>query len=72
VAARYDNATCAADVERRQTETRGRAEREEKLAAKRAATAAADEQARLVSMAMSQPRVGQFPGPWPPQGTMGS
>jgi hypothetical protein len=58
-------------VERRQTETRGRAEREKKLAAKRAA-AAADEQARLVSMAMGQPRVGQFPGPWPPQGTIGS
>jgi hypothetical protein len=31
--------------------------------AKRAA--AADEQARLVSMAMGQPRVGQFPGPRP-------
>jgi hypothetical protein len=39
--------------------------------AKRAA-AAADEQARLVSMAMGQPRVGQFPGPWPTQGTIGS
>jgi hypothetical protein len=55
-------AAWAVDVERRQTETRGRAEREKKLAAKRAA-AAADEQARLVSMAMSQPRVGRFPGP---------
>jgi hypothetical protein len=38
------NAAWAADMERRQTETRGRAEREKKLAAKRAA--AADEQAR--------------------------
>jgi hypothetical protein len=38
------NTAWAADVERRQTETRGRAEREKKLAAKRAA-AAADEQA---------------------------
>jgi hypothetical protein len=57
------NAAWAADVERRQTEIRGRAEREKKLAAKRAvAVAAADEQARLVSMAMGQPRVGQFPG----------
>jgi hypothetical protein len=37
------NTTWAANVERRQTKTRGRAEREEKLAAKRAATAAADE-----------------------------
>jgi hypothetical protein len=55
----------------RQTETRGRTEREKKLTAKRAA-AAVDEQARLVSMAMSQPRVGQFPGPWPTQGTIGS
>jgi hypothetical protein len=64
------NATWAADVERRQTEMRGRAEREKKLAAKRAA--AADEQAWLVSMAMGQPRVGQFPGPWPTQGTIGS
>jgi hypothetical protein len=64
------NTTWAAVVERRQTETRGRAEREKKLAVKRAA--AADEQARLVSMAMGQPRVGQFPGPWPPQGTIGS
>jgi hypothetical protein len=45
------NSAWAADVEQRQTETRGRAEREKKLAAKRAA-AAADEQARLVSMAM--------------------
>jgi hypothetical protein len=46
-------------------------EREKKLMAKRAA--AADEQARLVSMAMGQPRVGQFPaGPWPTQGTIGS
>jgi hypothetical protein len=58
-------------VERRQTETRGRTEREKKLAAKRAA-AAADEQARLVSMAMGLPRVGKFPGPWPTQGTIGS
>jgi hypothetical protein len=66
------NAVWAADVERRQTETRGRAEREKKLAAKRAA-AAADEQAKLVSMAMGQPRVGQFPaGSWPIQGTIGS
>jgi hypothetical protein len=64
------NAAWAADVERRQTKTRGRAEREKKLAAKRAA--AADEQARLVSMAMGQPRVGQFPSPWPTQGTIGS
>jgi hypothetical protein len=31
------NAAWAADVERRQTKTRGRAEREKKLAAKRAA-----------------------------------
>jgi hypothetical protein len=44
-------------------------EREKKLAAKRAA---ADEQARLVSMVMGQSRVGQFPGPWPTQGTIGS
>jgi hypothetical protein len=36
------NAAWAADVERQQTETRGRAEREKKLAAKRA-EAAADE-----------------------------
>jgi hypothetical protein len=46
------NAACAADVARRETKTRGRAEREKKLAAKRASAAAADEQARLVSMAM--------------------
>jgi hypothetical protein len=39
----WTSAAWAADVERRQTETRGRAEREKKLAAKRAATAAADE-----------------------------
>jgi hypothetical protein len=40
---------------------------------KRAAAAAADEQARLVSMAMGQPRVGQFPaGSWPIQDTIGS
>jgi hypothetical protein len=66
------NVAWAADVERRQTETRGRAEREKKLAAKRAA-AAADEQARLVSMAMGQPRVSQLPaGSWPTQGTIGS
>jgi hypothetical protein len=65
------NAAWAADMERRQTETRGRAEREKKLAAKRAA--AADEQARLVSMAMGQPRIGQFPaGSWPIQGMIGS
>jgi hypothetical protein len=42
---------------------RGRAEREKKLMAKRATAAAVDEQARLVSMAMGQPCVGQFPGP---------
>jgi hypothetical protein len=66
------NAAWAADVERRQTETRGMAEREQKLTAKRAVAAAVDEQARLVSMAMGQPRVGQFPGPWPTQGTIGS
>jgi hypothetical protein len=58
------------DVERRQTEMRGRAEREKKLAVKRAA--AVDEQARLVSMSMGQPRVGQFPAPWPTQGMIGS
>jgi hypothetical protein len=46
----WTNAAWAADVERRQTETRGRAKREKKLAAKRAAVA--DEQARLVSMSM--------------------
>jgi hypothetical protein len=46
------NAAWAADVERRKTETRGRAEREKKLAAKRAAAATTDEQARPVSMAM--------------------
>jgi hypothetical protein len=57
------NATWAADVERRQIEMRGRAEREKKLTAKRATAAAADKQARLVSMAMGQPCVGQFPGP---------
>jgi hypothetical protein len=67
------NVAWAADVARRETETRGRAEREKKLAAKRAAAVAADEQARLVSMAMGQPRVGQFPaGSWPIQGTIGS
>jgi hypothetical protein len=65
------NATWTADVERRRTETRGRAEREKKLTVKRAA-AAADEQARLVSMSMGQPSVDQFPGPWPTQGTIGS
>jgi hypothetical protein len=66
------NVAWAADVAHRETETRGRAEREKKLAAKRAA-AAVDEQARLVSMAMGQPRVGQFPvGSWPIQGTIGS
>jgi hypothetical protein len=65
------NSAWAADVECRQTETRGRTEREKKLAVKRAA--AADEQARLVSMAMGQPRVGQFPaGSWPTQGMIGS
>jgi hypothetical protein len=37
------NAAWAVDVERRQTETRGRAEREKKLAAKRAAAVATDE-----------------------------
>jgi hypothetical protein len=67
------NAAWAADVEHRQTETRGRAEREKKLAVKRVATAAANKQARLVSMAMGQPRAGQFPaGSWPTQGTIGS
>jgi hypothetical protein len=66
------NAARAADVERRQTKTRGRAEREKKLAVKRAA-AVEDEQARLVSKAMGQPHVGQFPaGSWPTQGTIGS
>jgi hypothetical protein len=49
----WTNARWAADVERRQTKTRGRAEREKKLAAKRAAAAVADEQARLVSMSMN-------------------
>jgi hypothetical protein len=43
------NSAWAVDVERRQTETCGRTEREKKLAAKRAAV---DEQARMVSMAM--------------------
>jgi hypothetical protein len=57
-------------VEHRQTEIRDRAEREKKLTTKRATTA--DEEARLVSMAMGQPRVGQFPGPWRTQGTIGS
>jgi hypothetical protein len=67
------NAAWAADVERRQAETRDRAKREKKLAAKRAAAAVADEQARLVSMAMGQPCVGQFPaGSWPTQGMIGS
>jgi hypothetical protein len=66
----WTNAAWAVDVERLQTVTRGRAERENKLAAKRAA--AADEHARLVSMSMGQSRVGQFPGPWPTQGTIGS
>jgi hypothetical protein len=65
------NAAWAEDVEHQQTETRGRAEREKKLAVKRAA-ATADEQARLVSMAMGQSCAGQFPGPWPTQGTIGS
>jgi hypothetical protein len=70
----WTNTRWATDVERRQTETRGRAEREKKLAAKRAAAAAAVEHARLVSMSMNmgQPRVGQFPGPWPTQGMIGS
>jgi hypothetical protein len=63
------NVAWAADVERRQTKMCGRAEREKKLAAKRAV--AADDLARLVSMALSQPRIGQFPGPWPTQGTIG-
>jgi hypothetical protein len=45
------NTAWAADVERWQTKTRGRAEREKMLEAKRAA-ATADEQARLVSMDM--------------------
>jgi hypothetical protein len=53
------NAAWAADVERRHNETRDRAEREKKLAVKRAA--AADKHARLVSMAMGQPRIGQSP-----------
>jgi hypothetical protein len=44
------NAAWAADVEHRQTKTRGGTEREKKPASKRAA--AVDEQARLVSMAM--------------------
>jgi hypothetical protein len=66
----WTNARWATDVEHQQTETRGRAERENKLAAKRAA--AADEQARLISMSMGQPRVSQFPSPWPIQGTIGS
>jgi hypothetical protein len=67
------NKAWVANVVRRETETHGRAEREKKLAAKRAAAAAADEQARLVSMAMGQPRVSQFPaGSWPIQGTIGS
>jgi hypothetical protein len=59
-------------MEHWQTKTRGRAEREMELTAKRAA--AADKQARLVSMSMNmgQPRIGQFPGPWPTQGTIGS
>jgi hypothetical protein len=67
----WKNARWAADVERRQTETHGRAKREKKLAMKRAA---ADEQARLVSMSMNmgQPRVGQFPDPWPTQSIIGS
>jgi hypothetical protein len=67
----WTNARWAADVEWRQTETRGRAEREKKLAAKRASV---DEYARLVSMSMNmgQPRVGQCSGPWPTQGTIGS
>jgi hypothetical protein len=70
----WTNARWATYVERRQTETRGRAEREKKLAVKRAAAAVANEQARLVSMSinMGQPHVGQFPGPWPTQGTIGS
>ncbi|KAK1603874.1 hypothetical protein QYE76_027547 [Lolium multiflorum] len=61
----------AADVERRRNKTRGMTEREKKLKAKKVA-AAADEQARLVSMNFFQPCVGQFPGPWPTQGTIGS
>jgi hypothetical protein len=65
------NAAWAVDVEHRQIEMRDRTEREKKLTAKRA-VAAVDEQARLVSMAMGQPRVGQFPGSWPTQGTIGS
>jgi hypothetical protein len=67
------NAAWAADVEHRQTETHGRAEREKNLMAKRATALAVDEQPRLVSMAMGQPRVGQFPtGSWPIQGPIGS
>lgn len=50
----WSNAQWAADVERRSAETRGRAEREMKLQAKRAAAAVADEQARQVSMAWSR------------------
>jgi hypothetical protein len=46
------NAVWAADMARWETETRGRVEREKKLAPKRAAVVAADEQARLVFMAM--------------------
>jgi hypothetical protein len=48
-----------ADVERWQTETRGRAKREKKLPAKRVA----DEQAMMVSMSMNtgQPRVANSP-----------
>jgi hypothetical protein len=65
------NAAWATDVARQKTETRGRAEREKKLAAKR--VAAVDDQARLVSMAMGHPRAGQFSaGSWPIQGTIGS
>jgi hypothetical protein len=63
----WTNAAWAADVERGQIKMRGKAERDKKLAVKRAA----DEQARLISMSMGQPR-GQFPGPWPTQGTIGS
>ena len=62
-------------MDRRSIETRSRAERDVKLAVRKAtaaAAAASDEQARQISMAMNmgQPRV--FPVSWPIQGTAGS
>jgi hypothetical protein len=52
----------AVDVERRRSETHGRADREKKCNVKRVVATAADEQARLISINFGQSRVSQFPG----------